>query len=149
MCTDSCIYQYIVFLLKLYFKYCIWKLGLWADIYCITHECTSQCNKHIYRSTHMQFMYMTIKHNIIIIPNKMKYCPTNSGQFELFCIHINNHQYGGYWYIGMARVPNMRNTNMHRKISAITERLVVKGCYYHYSAVSLSNKPKNVNRNHR
>ena len=35
-----------------------------------------------------------------------------------------------YWYIGMARVPHMRNTNMHGKISAKTERLAVKGCYY-------------------
>ena len=59
------------------------------------------------------------------------------------------HQYGRYWYIGMARVPHMRNTNMHGKISAKTERFVVKGCYYHYSAVSLSNKPKNLTRNHR
>ena len=59
------------------------------------------------------------------------------------------HQYGRYCYIGMARVPHMRNTNMHRKISAKTEHLVVKGCYYHYSAVSLSNKPKNLTRNHR
>ena len=68
-------------------------------------------------------------------------------------IHSSNdrsyHQYGRYWYIGMARVPYMRNTNMHGKISANTERLVVKGCYYHYSAVSLSNKPKNLARNHR
>ena len=56
---------------------------------------------------------------------------------------------GRYWYIGMAHVPDMRNTNMHGKISAKTERLVVKGCYYHYSAVSLSNKPKNLTRNHR
>ena len=59
------------------------------------------------------------------------------------------HQYGRYWYIGMARVPHMRNTNMHGKISAKTERLAVKGCYYYYSAVSLSNKPKNLTRNHR
>ena len=57
--------------------------------------------------------------------------------------------YGRYWYIGMARVPHMRNTNMHGKISAKTERLAVKGCYYYYSAVSLSNKPKNLTRNHR
>ena len=55
----------------------------------------------------------------------------------------------GTWYIGMARVPYMRNTNMYRKISAKSERLVVKGCYYHYLAVSLSNKPKNLTRNHR
>ena len=33
------------------------------------------------------------------------------------------HQYGRHWYIGMARVPHMRNTNMHRKISAKTEHL--------------------------
>ena len=32
---------------------------------------------------------------------------------------------GRYWYIGMARVPHMRNTNMHGKISAKSERL---GC---------------------
>ena len=25
------------------------------------------------------------------------------------------HQYGRYWYIGMARVPYMRNTNMHAR----------------------------------
>ena len=48
-----------------------------------------------------------------------------------------------------SRVPHMRNTNMHGKISAKTERLVVNCCYYHYSAVSLSNKPKNLTRNHR
>ena len=60
-----------------------------------------------------------------------------------------NHQYGRYWYIGMARVVQMRNTNMHRKNSAKTERLAVKACYYYYLAVSLSNKPKNLTRNHR
>ena len=60
-----------------------------------------------------------------------------------------NRQYGRYWYIGMARVPNMCNTNMHGKISAKTERLAVKGCYYYYSAVSLSNKPKYMAGNHR
>ena len=59
------------------------------------------------------------------------------------------HQYGRYWYIGMARVPHMGNTNMHGKISAKTERLAVKGCYYYYSAVSLSNKPKYMAGNHR
>ena len=37
-----------------------------------------------------------------------------------------HHQYG------MARVPHVRNTNMHRKKSAKPERLVVKGCYYYY-----------------
>ena len=51
-------------------------------------------------------------------------------------------------YIGMARVPHMRNTNMHRKISAKTERLAVKGCYCYYSAISLSNKSKILARNH-
>ena len=69
--------------------------------------------------------------------------------FFLIDLTITNYQYGRYWYIGMARVPHMRNTNMHGEISAKTERLVVKGCYYHYSAVSLSNKPKNLTRNHR
>ena len=49
----------------------------------------------------------------------------------------------------MARVPHMRNTNMHGKISAKTERLAVKRCYYYYSAVSLSNKPKYMAGNHR
>ena len=42
------------------------------------------------------------------------------------------HQYGRYWYIGMARVLHMRNTNMHGKNSAKTERLAVKACYYYY-----------------
>ena len=59
------------------------------------------------------------------------------------------HQYGRYWYIGMARVPHIRNTNIHGKISAKTERLAVKGCYYYYSTVSLSNKPKYMAGNHR
>ena len=63
--------------------------------------------------------------------------------------NIMYHQYGRYWYIGMARVPHMRNTNMHGKISEKSERLAVKGCYYYYSAVCLSNKPKNLTRNHR
>ena len=57
------------------------------------------------------------------------------------------HQYGRYWYIGIARVLHMRNTNMHRKNSA--ERLAVKACYYYYSAISLSNNHKNMTRNHR
>ena len=52
-------------------------------------------------------------------------------------------------YIGMARVPHMRNTNMHRKISAKTERLAVKGCYHYYLTVYLSNKPKYMAGNHR
>ena len=43
--------------------------------------------------------------------------------------------------VGMARVLHVRNTNMHGKNSAKTERLAVKTCYYYYSAVSLSNKP--------
>ena len=36
------------------------------------------------------------------------------------------HQYGRYWYIAMACVPYIRNTNMHVKISAKTKRLVVR-----------------------
>ena len=60
------------------------------------------------------------------------------------------HQDGRYWYTGMARVPRMRNTNMHGKNSAKTELLAVKGCYYYtyYSAVSLSNEPKTLTGNH-
>ena len=53
------------------------------------------------------------------------------------CIHpfltiSQYHQYGRYWYIGMARVLHIRNTNMHGKNSAKTERLAVKACYYYY-----------------
>ena len=56
---------------------------------------------------------------------------------------------GTDWYTGTARVAHMHNTDLHRKISAKTERLAVKGCYYYYSAISLANKPKNMARNHR
>ena len=45
-------------------------------------------------------------------------------------------------------MPHMRNTNMHGKISAKTERLAVQGCYHYYSAVSVSNKPKYIAGNH-
>ena len=43
---------------------------------------------------------------------------------------INTSTVGTGTYIGMARVPHVRNTNMHRKISVKTEGLAVKGCYY-------------------
>ena len=75
--------------------------------------------------------------------------PLKYNTSKLVCIGCCYHQYGRYWYIGMARVPHMRNTNMHGKILAKTKRLAVKGCYYYYSAVSLSNKPKNMTGNHR
>ena len=67
---------------------------------------------------------------------------------QYLCLYY--HQYGRYWYnvIGMARVPHMRNTNMHGENSAKTERLAVKRCYYYYSAISLSNKPKYMAGNH-
>ena len=64
-------------------------------------------------------------------------------------ILLDNHQYGRYWYIRMTRVLHMHNTNMHGKNSAKTERLAVKACYYYYSVISLSNKPKNMTRNRR
>ena len=51
--------------------------------------------------------------------------------YRVFSLMEVYHQYGRYWYKGMACVPYMRNTNMHGKISAKTERLVVNGCYYH------------------
>ena len=44
---------------------------------------------------------------------------------SFMCSACMYHQYGRYWYIGMARVHHMRNINMHRKISAKTQRLVV------------------------
>ena len=41
-------------------------------------------------------------------------------------IYHHYHQYGRYWYIRMARVPHMRNTNMHGENPAKTERLAVE-----------------------
>ena len=88
---------------------------------------------HIYiKMTHIARLHYIYMHNVKYMLSSEEY-----------------HQYGRYWYIGMARVLHMCNTNMHGKNSAKTERLAVKACYYYYLAVSLSNKLKNMTRNHR
>ena len=35
-------------------------------------------------------------------------------------------EYGRYWYTGMARVPHMRNTNMHRNITTFQESILAR-----------------------